>query len=52
MTALRRFGFAAERSRPEDRIIDLMIAAEALFLRGGEQRRALTSTPCGERRFG
>jgi hypothetical protein len=31
-TALRRFGFAAERSRPEDRIIDLMIAAEALFL--------------------
>ncbi len=30
--ALRRFGFAGDRERPEDRIIDLMIAAESLFL--------------------
>ena len=32
LIALRRFGFADERSRPVDRLIDLMIAAEALFL--------------------
>lgn len=30
--ALRRFSYAKERSRAEDRLIDLMIAAEALFL--------------------
>jgi hypothetical protein len=30
--AIRRFGYAGERSRPEDRLIDLMIAAESLFL--------------------
>lgn len=30
--ALRRFGYAGERHRPEDQIIDLLIAAEALFL--------------------
>lgn len=30
--AIRRFGYAGERTRPEDRLIDLMIAAEALFL--------------------
>jgi hypothetical protein len=29
---LRRFSFAMARSRPEDRIIDCMIAGEALFL--------------------
>jgi hypothetical protein len=28
----RRFGYAGERHRPEDRLVDLMIAAEALFL--------------------
>lgn len=33
-TAIRRFGFAGERSRPDDQILDLMIAAEALFLAG------------------
>ena len=33
-TAIRRFGFAGERPRPEDRILDLMIAAEALFTPG------------------
>jgi hypothetical protein len=33
-TALRRLTFAGERSRPEDQIIDLMIAAEAVFLAG------------------
>lgn len=30
--AVRRFGYAHERDRLEDRIIDLMISAEALFL--------------------
>ena len=30
-TALRRFAFAGERSTPEDRLLDLVIAAEALF---------------------
>lgn len=30
--ALRRFGYAGERHRPEDRVIDLLIAAESLFL--------------------
>ncbi|HEY1692600.1 MAG TPA: hypothetical protein VGG39_10590 [Polyangiaceae bacterium] len=29
---VRRFGFAAKRTTEEDRIVDLMIAAEALFL--------------------
>lgn len=31
VTAIRRLAFAGERARPEDRILDLMIAAEALF---------------------
>lgn len=30
--AVQRFGFASERQRDEDRIIDFLIAAEALFL--------------------
>jgi Apea-like HEPN len=30
--ALRRFAFAGERHRPEDSLVDLMIAAESLFL--------------------
>lgn len=30
--ALRRFEYAGERYRPEDRLVDLMIAAESLFL--------------------
>lgn len=30
--AIRRFGYAGERSRPQDRLVDLMIAAESLFL--------------------
>jgi len=34
-TAIRRYSYAGERSRVEDRFVDLMIAAEALFL--GEQ---------------
>jgi hypothetical protein len=33
-TAIRRFAFGGERPRPEDRILDLMIAAEALFAPG------------------
>lgn len=43
-TAIRRFGFAGERSRAEDQIIDLMVAAEALFLPGerGESRHKLS----------
>lgn len=32
--AIRRYEYAGERQRPEDRIIDLMIAAESLFLHG------------------
>lgn len=35
--AIRRFGYAAERPRPEDRLIDLMIAAEAACLRTGDE---------------
>jgi hypothetical protein len=31
-SALRRFRFAADRASPEDEIVDLMIAAESLFL--------------------
>lgn len=30
--ALRRFGYALERDRPEDRLLDLTIAGEAIFL--------------------
>jgi hypothetical protein len=30
--ALRRFEYAGERYRPEDRLVDLMVAAESLFL--------------------
>jgi Apea-like HEPN len=30
--ALRRFGYSAERTRPDDKIVDLAIAAESLFL--------------------
>ena len=30
--AIKRFGYASERQLPEDQIIDLMIASEALFL--------------------
>ena len=32
--SIKRFGFAKERSRIEDKIIDFMIAAEALYLTG------------------
>jgi hypothetical protein len=32
--AIRRFGYAGERHRPEDRLVDLLIAAESLFLTG------------------
>jgi hypothetical protein len=32
LIAIRRFGYAHERYRSEDKIIDLLIAAEALFL--------------------
>src|SRR4051812_37531538 len=39
-TALRRFGFAGERARAEDQIIDLMIAAEAVFLPGEQGESA------------
>ncbi len=31
-TAIRRFGYAGERRRPEDRLVDLLIFAESLFL--------------------
>lgn len=34
--AMRRFAYASDRSRAEDRIIDMMIAAEALFLADAE----------------
>jgi hypothetical protein len=34
--AVDRFNFAAERERPEDQLLDLMIAAEALFGDAGE----------------
>lgn len=30
--AIRRFGYAGERQRPEDKLVDLMIAAESFFL--------------------
>jgi hypothetical protein len=31
-TAIRRFAYAGERRRPEDRCVDLLISAESLFL--------------------
>jgi Apea-like HEPN len=34
--AIRRFGYKAERFRPDDQTIDLAIAAEAIFLTEGE----------------
>ncbi len=40
-TAVRRFGYASDRDRRDDRLVDLMIAAESLFLRetdAGEAR--------------
>lgn len=36
--ALRRFGLAYERALPEDRLIDYVIALEAILLRGDEQQ--------------
>ena len=42
--AVRRFAFAAERHRPEDTLVDLMIAAESLFLNDLDRRE-------GELRF-
>jgi hypothetical protein len=36
--AIRRFNFGYERVRPEDKLIDWMIAFEALFLRRGERQ--------------
>ena len=35
MTAIRRFGYAHERYRSEDKIVDLLVAAEALLLSDG-----------------
>lgn len=44
--AIRRFGFAGERFRPEDCLVDLTISAESLFLSdAGETRER------GEMRF-
>lgn len=40
--AARRFGFAEDRMRPEDELIDLMIAAEALFLSDTDSPRFRT----------
>jgi hypothetical protein len=37
-SALRRFNFAADRALPDDEIVDLMIAAEALFLQEIDER--------------
>lgn len=34
--ALHRFRYASERDREEDRLVDLLIAAESLFLQDGE----------------
>jgi len=36
-SAIQRFGYAGERNRPEDRLVDLMIAAESLFLNASER---------------
>lgn len=43
--ALRRFGYASERSRPDDAIVDLLIAAETLFFSD------ITKADRGEFRF-
>jgi len=44
--AIRRFGYSGERHRPEDRLVDLLISAESLFLSDtGETRER------GELRF-
>ncbi|MDD5434862.1 MAG: HEPN domain-containing protein [Nitrospira sp.] len=37
--ALRRFGYAGERHLPEDQVIDLLIAAESLFLNDEEGKK-------------
>jgi len=37
-SALRRFQFAADRALPEDEVVDLMIAAESLFLSETSER--------------
>jgi hypothetical protein len=34
--AVRRLSYAAERHRPDDRLVDLVIAAESLFLGGSD----------------
>jgi hypothetical protein len=36
LAAIRRFGYSCERYRSEDKIIDVLIAAEALFLSGNK----------------
>jgi hypothetical protein len=50
--AVRRFSYKGERTRPEDQAVDLVIAAEALFLTEGrlkrERNRAIGSR-CGRR---
>ena len=33
-TAIRRFGYAGDRDLPDDKLVDLMIAAESLFSAG------------------
>jgi hypothetical protein len=42
--AIRRFGYAAERHRLEDRFIDIMIAAEALFMTEEGKKRTSRDT--------
>lgn len=60
LAAIRRFGYSSERYRSEDKIIDVLIAAEALFLSGNKytgeikyrlaQRSAFFLTEPGESR--
>jgi hypothetical protein len=40
--AIRRLSFLTDRSRPEDRILDLMIAAEAFYLTGMDRTTELS----------
>jgi len=36
--SIRRFGFAADRTRADDEIVDLMIAAESLLMQRGDEK--------------
>lgn len=46
--SLRRFVFAGSKSLPEDRLIDLNICSEALFIKRGKIKGGQKGTPAAE----